>query len=280
LPLPSSEPAIVLAEKDKSAEAASPLPEISGEAAIAGSSAALGEPVREMQAGTAPGATPAMAGVDQVAQATEAVETLAAAEVGDATPARLTAPSDGLPPPGGKRPADFAIAQIAALEARDREGRTPLVLAAMTGETAQVRRLLSQGADPNNWSRSHTTALMYAAWNGDGEAVEALLDWGADPHLGNIDGRTALMAAAIQGHLGVVERLLERDVAVDARGFKGTTALMYAAAAGRRDVIARLLASGADASLRNDEGVTALDLANSRGAAMLAGPAQRVERTR
>ena len=88
------------------------------------------------------------------------------------------------------------------------------------------------------------------------------------------------MAAAIQGHLGVVERLLERDVAVDARGFKGTTALMYAAAAGRRDVIARLLASGADASLRNDEGVTALDLANSRGAAMLAGPAQRVERTR
>ncbi len=182
---------------------------------------------------------------------------------------RATAPDrpSVAPRPGLKRPAEFGRAQHAALTRRDAQGSTPLIRAAKAAQSEEVRRLLGQGANPDQWNDQQTTALMYAAWNGDEASVEVLLAAGADPHLGNRDGRTALMAAVMRGELAIVERLLDAGVAVDALGLQNTTALMYAAAVGHRKVVARLLAAGADPNLRNSQGMSAVDFAERRGTA-------------
>ena len=115
------------------------------------------------------------------------------------------------------------------LEARDKRGRTPLIVAAEAGDAERVRGLLGRGA-----------------------RIEAEDDcqW------------TALMRAASHGHREVVRMLIERGAAVDKRGKIGFTALMAAAMNGHHDTAELLIAHGADLSARETEtGKNALELA-------------------
>src|ERR1035441_3663201 len=54
------------------------------------------------------------------------------------------------------------LAKGADLEARDKEGRTPLMLAAQYGRTASVRLLLDKGAKPDARDRHRWNAYMLA----------------------------------------------------------------------------------------------------------------------
>ena len=58
-------------------------------------------------------------------------------------------------------------------------GAPPLTLAASTGQTAVVRYLLDQGANPN--LRGMSNPLIVACWRGEYEVAELLLERGADP---------------------------------------------------------------------------------------------------
>src|SRR3546814_906079 len=69
----------------------------------------------------------------------------------------------------------------ANLEARDDEGRTPLILAAQLGFADGVRVLLLRGADPNGVNGRGETALIFAVQTRDATTVRALIDGGADP---------------------------------------------------------------------------------------------------
>jgi len=94
--------------------------------------------------------------------------------IGDGTDSFFTAASKG----------DLAgvkafIANGANLNAKDKVGRTPLMLAAWKGQTEILQLLLVNGANPNAENKSGTTALMYASRFGNLEAAHALLDKGA-----------------------------------------------------------------------------------------------------
>jgi ankyrin repeat protein len=79
----------------------------------------------------------------------------------------------------------------ADVNARDRDGRTALMLAAEKHQASLVRLLLAAGADVQVVDTRHgRTALHWAAVGGNPEVVRLLLAAGADRSAADLDGRT------------------------------------------------------------------------------------------
>ncbi len=90
----------------------------------------------------------------------------------------------------------------------DGKGMTPLMLAAHDGRIAELRQLISDGADVNVKSSFGWTALMFASREGHKEAVVSLLEKGADPH--------------------IISDFINRGFMATAGGYASTTALAEA----------------------------------------------------
>ena len=69
------------------------------------------------------------------------------------------------------------------MNARDRDGLTPLIWAAIQGHEEVVRVLLEQGANLEARNNNGDTALMWASVMGHKEVVELLLDHGANAEI-------------------------------------------------------------------------------------------------
>ncbi len=74
-------------------------------------------------------------------------------------------------------------------------GTPDLLLAAADGDTAQIERLLTEGASVDTLGPNGETALMLAIRNGKRDVVELLLAKGADMHIKTPKGSTALSVA-------------------------------------------------------------------------------------
>lgn len=111
------------------------------------------------------------------------------------------------------------------VEARTAKDESPLMMAALKGQTALARRLIERDADVNK------------------------------------PGWAPLHYAATGGHLDVMELLLEHYAFIDAQSPNGTTPLMMAAMYGSTEAVKLLLDAGADTSMKNQLGMTALDFA-------------------
>lgn len=175
-------------------------------------------------------------------------------------------------------------------------GVTPLMTAALNGQTAAVKALIAAGADINALDSIHDTPLKYAIKGGHKSTIFALLDAGADPTISDIAGgttlvqaatyiddlelvrllirrgvptdgagdqihETPLMAAAIFGRIQTVKVLLDAQVSVNAQNTEGSTALIDASRSGETDTLTLLLRVGADPSIKDKQGKTALDWA-------------------
>lgn len=140
---------------------------------------------------------------------------------------------------GATRVADFLARQNAVdVNARNRAGETPLMMAAIKGDLALARRLIvAREAEVNQpgW-----TALHYAA-------------------------SSKSPASADMVHL-----LLEHHAYIDAESPNRTTPLMMASQYGREEIVSLLLKAGADPTLRNQKGLTAVDFARQGGRAPVA----------
>src|SRR6266513_787656 len=133
-----------------------------------------------------------------------------------------------------------------------------LLDAAEAGDTAEVRSLLREGANPNAKGGYGSTALMGAAVRGHTETVRALLEKGAEVNAKGNTGRTALMEAALEGYTETVRTLLEKGAEVNAKDNAGWTPLFWAAFSRRTDTVRALLQTGADITVRDRDGETAL----------------------
>ncbi|RWV93754.1 hypothetical protein GW17_00043765 [Ensete ventricosum] len=95
---------------------------------------------------------------------------------------------------------EAAVAEV--VEARDAEGRTPVLVAAGKGQLRCVRELVEKwGAEKDARSRDGRTALYRAASNGDADTVAALLEMGVDAGIATARGRTPLDVARDKGHV-------------------------------------------------------------------------------
>ncbi|XXG99626.1 hypothetical protein Hte_005967 [Hypoxylon texense] len=149
------------------------------------------------------------------------------------------------------------------INAKDRHGCTPLVLAARAGLIHVVRTLVDNHADLNLANNERTTALHYAVYNGK-EMVALLLSHGADPRLLNVKSQSALLIACGLGYLDVVEKLVEalskRSAQInDSLEEGGKTPLQIAAESGHLDIVKLLLSRSDDLSIQAalDDGLVA-----------------------
>jgi ankyrin repeat protein len=153
------------------------------------------------------------------------------------------------------------LGQGVDVNAKDKDGKTALMIAADLGPIDTVRALLEKGADANASDNEGWTPLFWAAFSGHSDAALTLLEKGADVNAKGKGGWTALMSAADLGHINIVRALLEKGAEVNAKYKDGRTALMNAADMGHLDVVRALLEKGADVNARDTDGETALRLA-------------------
>ncbi|RYP58420.1 hypothetical protein DL769_008959 [Monosporascus sp. CRB-8-3] len=132
-------------------------------------------------------------------------------------------------------------------DAKDKNGWTPLFLAAANGYEAVVKLLLNTGmVDPDIKDKDNRTPLLWAARKGHKVIAKLLFDTDkVDPYAKDKDGRTPLLWAARKGHEVTVKLLLDTDkVDPDAKDKDGGTPLVLAAANGHETITKLLLDTG------------------------------------
>lgn len=165
----------------------------------------------------------------------------------------------------------LARSNRAALDARDRHGRTPLHVATFARRGDAVRTLLRAGADPAALDADRYDAVTIAAVADDEATLGVLLAEGASARLvtSRYDG-TALIAAAHLGHDGVVRQLIAAGAPLDHVNNLHWTAAIEAVVLGNggprhQATLKALVDAGANTRLADRQGRTPLQLARERG---------------
>ena len=149
------------------------------------------------------------------------------------------------------------------INARDRDGRTPLGKAIMCEKLGIATRLLNvHDIDVNAQDRRGHTPIKLACEKGFLKLVAQLAALGADPYHRNRAGRSGLHCAALQGHVRVVKYLVTHfEFDLDIGDVRGDTPLHDACRTGEPEVVALLLEFGADVHATNKAGKTPLHIA-------------------
>jgi ankyrin repeat protein len=133
--------------------------------------------------------------------------------------------------------------------------------AAFHGDTAALRELLSQGADPDGTDEDGSPLIELAVRGDHVEAVRALADFGADLDVASLIHNVA----ASRDLPDMLPVLLDLGADPSRRDERGWTPLHFAAAHGYAGSAAILLDNGADPDARTPEGLKPSDLAQRNG---------------
>jgi ankyrin repeat protein len=155
----------------------------------------------------------------------------------------------------------------ADIDARDRGGNTPLLVAAGRGaqNEAVVELLLEHKADVNLVNVRGESALMTASWHHDmdGAIIKLLLQYEANVHLVNLHGRSALMIAVMGlGYEEKVKLLLQHGADVNVVDVNGQSALMISVHCLHVKAAELLLQNGADVNVVDKEEKTVVNIAS------------------
>ncbi|CAG0884303.1 unnamed protein product [Cyprideis torosa] len=190
--------------------------------------------------------------------------------------------------------AELLIVKDAKVNAKNKDGETPLFFATKLDRHSVVKILLTHGADPNITNEKKTSPLHEArsaataellivkdakvnAKNKDGETplffatkwdrhsvVEVLLTHGADPNITNENKTSPLHEAR---SAATAKRLIEGKANMNAKNettiFNGNTPLFIASEENRHSVVEVLLGHGADPNITNEGGISPLHVARS-----------------
>ncbi|XP_008555384.1 ankycorbin [Microplitis demolitor] len=126
----------------------------------------------------------------------------------------------------------------AAAGATDKDGLTALHCAASRGHAKCVEALVNLcGAQPDHVDDNGCSALHYAATLGHADATALLLRLGADPNRQDRKGRTPALCAAAKGQLETLKILAQHGGSLHARTVRGTGVAHEAVLSGRIELI-------------------------------------------
>src|SRR5262252_4450535 len=133
----------------------------------------------------------------------------------------------------------------AQVSAKDEEGATPLMHAAIYADPGLMTVLLEKGAEPNARNQSGATALLWSVH--DVRKVRLLVGKGASVNARSEGGKTPLMLAAYYSEgAATVKFLLDKGAELGARDNRGAGVLLFAVEGGDLDTIRLLLDKGVD----------------------------------
>src|SRR5262252_8250839 len=154
---------------------------------------------------------------------------------------------------GDKAAVRTLISQHADVNAPQPDGATALHWAAYRGDKELADMLIRAGANAKAANREGATPLWLASINGDAPMIAALIGGGADPNEHLPLGRTPLMAAARTGKVDALKTLIDLGADVNAKEtYRGTTPLMWAADEAHADAVEYLIQRGADIRARSN----------------------------
>lgn len=124
--------------------------------------------------------------------------------------------------------------------------------------------LQQQGFDLNDLNSridNGMTPLMQAAVTGETEIARELLQAGVEINLSNNDDNNALWFSCFSENLDIFQLLVEHGIEVDHSNENGATALIYAASAGKLAMVKALVAAGASLEHSTLDGFGVMDSA-------------------
>jgi len=159
----------------------------------------------------------------------------------------------------------------ANVNARDRNGRTPIIVAAFMRQPDAMRALAAAGADVNALDSDRYDMVTIAAVANDVPTLEAAIAVGnrASNITSRYDG-TALIAASHLGHVEVVRVLIRAGAPLDHVNNLGWTALIESIVLGdggarHTATLRALVDAGANVNIADRNGLTPLHLAQANG---------------
>ncbi|KGN59517.1 uncharacterized protein LOC101209264 [Cucumis sativus] len=143
-------------------------------------------------------------------------------------------------------------------------GNDQLHAAARNGDLSSVISILASNPSSVNSRDKHSrTPLHLAAWSGQAEVINYLCKNKADVGAAAMDDMAAIHFASQKGHLEVVRTLISCGGSLKASTRKGMTPLHYAVQGSYLELVKYLAKKGANLSARTKAGETPLDLASN-----------------
>ncbi|UYL08697.1 ankyrin repeat domain-containing protein [Bdellovibrio sp. SKB1291214] len=145
---------------------------------------------------------------------------------------------------------------------RDDESMTPLMTAAMHGNTTAVKLLLDKKANLEQRNKFGDTALALAVSNDQEATAKMLIAAGAQVDVAVLsDNKDTLLITAAKSSEKTTRMILQKNKKViNQTNALGNTALIESVRAGYTNIAKLLVQNGADVAIKNKEGKTALDL--------------------
>lgn len=131
------------------------------------------------------------------------------------------------------------------INARDREGNTPLLVAVMSGNVDSIKWLIKAGANLDIQNTNEMNAVFLAQQFGRPDIYNLLLENGAMDE----KGRTSLIRAIAKRDIDAVRTLIAKKVDINAADISGKTPLIYAAMLGNIEAVKELLQNGVNITL-------------------------------
>lgn len=153
---------------------------------------------------------------------------------------------------------DYLLSLGAAVNSRNELGITPLHYAVKSNNVKIVRLLADHGAVIDARDNYGNTPLHTAISWGSASASKLLLLLGADVQLRNLSGNTPLHTSVLHQDLLSISMLTDYGASLEARDNTGMTPLLLATRRNFPQIAAELLELGADYNTRDDRGNTPL----------------------
>lgn len=149
---------------------------------------------------------------------------------------------------------------------RNRQGMTPLMLAAMSGEAETFEYLLMHGANPRLQAPGKVTMLMMAAAGGNMEVFNRVLQYmRADSRITDTVGTTLFQYACLGGNEELCSYILREGGDAFVVNKMGHSAILFAARGGNVELFHNLLGRGANPKLLTRDGFDLLMAAAQGG---------------